>query len=211
MILDQSMSEQIYIYGINNFQEVFDWFLGIDVVFQALTLLAVFFLAWGLVSALYTLAKLVLWVVYKVLMLWLILWILVLSFVIKVIYYSFATSKKDFSDVITEISAQAKHLFEKQEEVWSWNDLFPKKGSKEEKKKNYEKYHENKAKIPTLQQKRYEERLNSQKQDLKAQNQAYFCTNCGHQFSEKMLDLLAKQHSTFCEKCGQKFALYEFV
>jgi DNA-directed RNA polymerase subunit RPC12/RpoP len=34
---------------------------------------------------------------------------------------------------------------------------------------------------------------------------AYFCTNCGHSFTPKMVNLLQTKALVYCEYCGQRF------
>lgn len=204
------MEEFNVLYG--DISEAVQVILSLPVYVQVILLVLSFFVIYGVASAVYSVMKLALWVIYKTVIYSFLLVGFLLVLIFKVIYYNLEPGKQG-SDPVNETLALFKHIIEKENEVWPFSELFKVEKKSEAEFKKAQEISKKKAEEITKKEKSYLETYNQklEEQKQKIANEQFFCTRCGAKFTPNMLKLLKTNNKCFCEICGQGFEVYQWL
>ncbi len=199
-----------FLFGdINNAVQVI---LSLPVYVQAILIVISFFVIYGVASAVYSIIKLSLWLIYKTVIYSFILVAFLLVLVFKVIYYNLEPGKQS-NNAVSETLGLFKYIIEKEQEVWPFSELFKVEKKSETEFKKAQEIQKKKAEEITKKEKTYLQSYNQklEEQKQKFASEQFFCSKCGAKFTPNMISLLKTNNKCFCEVCGQGFEVYQWL
>ena len=186
--------------------------LSLPIAVRIIILIVGFLALYGLASAVYSLGKLFLWLIYKAIVYTSLLIAFIVVLLFKVIYYNLEPGKRS-ENAVKETIALFRYIVEKEQEVWPFSELFKVEKKSEAEYRKAQEIQKKKAEEISKKEKSYlqaySQKIEEQKQKIVGEQ--YFCSRCGAKFTPNMFKLLKSSNKCFCESCGQGFEVYQWL